>query len=369
MNPISLFANRRHLLLLRSLSDTTVKQQLQRLALILFFLLLAHTVAMRVLEGFSWADSVWLTLTTVTTVGYGDFSAQTWLGRAATVILIYAAGIAVLAQVAAMYFEFRQDRRQRILKGEWSWKMQDHIVLINSPKEGAERYFAQLISQLRRSALPAAQKPVLIVTSHLKEGITDNLRSLDVAHVNADSADREAAEHCSLDQAAIIVVLCHDPIHPIWDSVNFDLVTRCRETNPTALIVAEAVTDDNRDRLIRAGANHVVRPIRSYPELLVRTLLAPGTEQVIEDLFDSSGEECVRYPVKFQGKWADLATTLITEDIGLALAYADEQGKVISNPPPHESISASALFVMVREGNHKSTPDVEQLIEQLSSGL
>ncbi len=362
MNPISLFANRRHLLLLRSLSDTTVRQQLQRLALILILLLLAHTVAMRFIEGLSWADALWLTLTTVTTVGYGDFSAQTWLGRATTVILLYAAGIAVLAQVAALYFEFRQDRRQRILKGEWSWNMEDHIVLINSPKEGAERYFEQFVSQLRRSSLPAAQKPILIVSSNLENGIPDSLRAMDVAHVRADSADQESAEHCSLDKAAIIVVLCHDPIHPIWDSVNFDLVTRCRETNPTALIVTEAVTDDNRERLVRAGANHVVRPIRSYPELLVRTLLAPGTERVIEDLFDSTGEECVRYNINFIGTWASLTTKLINEDIGLALAYGREDGEVISNPPPHETINATALFVMVREGNSKPTEQVQQLI-------
>jgi len=365
MNPISLLANRRHLLLLRSLSDTTVKQQLLRLGLILFLLLLAHTVAMRLVEGFSWGDSLWLTLTTVTTVGYGDFSANTFWGRAATVILLYAAGIAVLAQVAAMYFEFRQDRRNRILKGEWSWDMEDHIVLINSPKDGATRYFEQLITQLRRSTLPTGQKPVLIVTSHLTQGIPDSLRAMDVAHVNAPNADAQAIEHSNLRYASIIVLLCHDPLNPIWDSVNFDLASRCREVNPNAMIVSEIVSDDNRDRLIRAGANHVVRPIRSYPELLVRTLLAPGTEQVIEDLFDSEGEECVRYSVHFHGKWADLATMLIRHDIGLALAYATTQGKVISNPPPTETVDASVLFVIVREGNTRPTHEIQQLVDGL----
>jgi len=254
MNPILLLANKRHLRLLRSLSDTTLRQQLLRLAAVLVLLVLAHTVAMRVFEGFSWADSLWLTLTTVTTVGYGDVSATTLWGRAATIILLYAAGIAVLAQVAAMYFEFRQDRRNRILNGQWSWDMQDHIVLINSPKEGTERYFEQLVSQLRHSSLPTGQKPLLIVTSYMSQGIPDSLRAMDVAHVNASSVDAQAIEQSSLAKASIIVVLCHDPINPIWDSVNFDLVTRCREANPNAMIVAETVSDDNRQRLINAGA-------------------------------------------------------------------------------------------------------------------
>ena len=63
--------------------------------------------------------------------------------------------------------------------------------------------------------------------------------------------------------------------------------------------MVEIVSDDNWPRLLKAG-RHVVRPIRSYPELLIRTILAPGSEKIFEDLFDSSGEECQKYTIELK---------------------------------------------------------------------
>ena len=349
------YTTKKNIRLLRSLSDASVKRQLLQLVLALVLLLLAHTLAMRYFEGLDWEDAVWLTMTTVTTVGYGDYSAITTLGRLASIILLYGAGIAILAQVVGLYFEFRQGRRARILNGDWSWDMEDHLVFINSPKEGAERYFQQLMSQLRRSALPVGQKPALIVTTHFTHGIAQSLRALDVAHINQSVIEQTAMERSSLSRAAIIAVLCPDANDPLSDSINFDIVTRVREINPTALVIAEAVADENRERLIKAGANNVVRPIRSYPELLVRTILAPGTEQVIEELFNSDGEECVRYEVALKGRWGDIAAKLIQKDIGIPLAFIDSAGQVVSNAPPDSEIEATTLYVVVRKGNLKST--------------
>lgn len=240
--------------------------------------------------------------------------------------------------------------------------MEDHLVFINSPNEGAERYFQQLMSQLRRSALPVGQKPALIVTNHFTQGIAQSLRALDVAHVNQSATEETALTRSSLSRAAIIAVLCPDANDPLSDSINFDIVTRVREANAHALVIAEAVADENRHRLIKAGANHVVRPIRSYPELLVRTILAPGTEQVIEELFNSDGEECVRYELNIKGKWGDIAAKLIQNDIGIPLAFINPAGQVVSNAPPNSEFEATTLFVVVRKGNLKSTHSVKTLL-------
>ena len=52
----------------------------------------AHVVAMVALEGMTIFEAIWLTATTIVTVGYGDLSAKTELGRVAT-MLLYGAGI------------------------------------------------------------------------------------------------------------------------------------------------------------------------------------------------------------------------------------------------------------------------------------
>lgn len=361
-----IFATKKHNRLLKSLSDNSVKAQLLRLMVALVVLLIAHSAAMVYFEELSWNDAVWLTLTTVTTVGYGDISASTTMGRVASVVLMYGAGIAILAQVAALYFEFRQDRRARILNGNWSWDMEDHIIFLNCPKENAERYFYQSISQLRQSAQEVGKKPVLIVSSNFSEGIPDRIRALDVAHVNQVVTEKSAFADSSLHKASIIVVLCVDSNDPLSDSLNFDIVSRVKEVNPNALIIAETVSDENRARLLKAGAHHVVRPIRSYPELLVRTILAPGAEQIIEDLFDTHGEECLKYSVSIKGKWSDIAKKIIDHDIGTLLAYANQNGEVISNAHPSDNVEGNAIYVIVREGNAKTDDEIRHLLTEVA---
>ena len=78
--------------LLRSLSIHNIKAQVS--CSIIGFTGL-HALAMVYFEGVLWGDAIWLTLTTVTTVGYGDFSALTPIGRSATAVLIYGFGIAI----------------------------------------------------------------------------------------------------------------------------------------------------------------------------------------------------------------------------------------------------------------------------------
>ncbi len=56
-------------------------------------------------------------MVTMTTVGYGDVYAQTAMGRLSTTVLIYFAGITLLAQIASNYIDFRIERRQKMLNG------------------------------------------------------------------------------------------------------------------------------------------------------------------------------------------------------------------------------------------------------------
>src|SRR3954453_17497524 len=72
-----------------------------------------HVVAMMAFEGLSLGDAIWLTFTTITTTGYGDFSAKTRAGRASTIALIHLSGISMLTQAGAAFFELRALRRDR----------------------------------------------------------------------------------------------------------------------------------------------------------------------------------------------------------------------------------------------------------------
>ena len=64
------------------------RRKITQLFVVLASLVLAHIVAMMVFEGLSLWDAIWLTMTTMTTVGYGDISASSFFGRLSTIILM-----------------------------------------------------------------------------------------------------------------------------------------------------------------------------------------------------------------------------------------------------------------------------------------
>ena len=115
------------------------KRNIFRLFVLLLILMIAHVTAMLLFEDFTLRQAIWLTLTTLTTVGYGDYSAQSPWGQAATVVFLYLVGIFLLAQIAGEWIDYRIDRKDRMQKGMWRWKMNDHIVIINTPDSDGER--------------------------------------------------------------------------------------------------------------------------------------------------------------------------------------------------------------------------------------
>ncbi len=319
-----------------------------------------HVVAMYYFENLSIADAIWMTLTTVTTVGYGDISAQTEIGRLSTVIFLYFGGIFILAKIAGDYFDYRLERRGRMLKGQWRWKMQDHILIINTPSHNAVQYFERLVAQFRAHE-DFAETPIQLLTPAYPDGLHPTLQKLGIIHYSGLATTPGSLDAVNASEASQIVILAADETDSISDSMTFDVLHRLREKNATSNITVECVDDNNRTRFYKAGANSVIRPIRAYPELIVRSIVAPGCELVLENLFTHGGNHTRRYNVTIKNiQWAKIVCALINRNLGTALAYLDEKGQVITDPDPIDNISASGIILLIRE---QHIPDDNEIID------
>lgn len=318
---------------------------------------------MILLEGMTPTQAVWLTLTTVTTVGYGDISASTAEGQFATVLLLYILGIWMLTQLAGEYLDFRMDRRVRIKKGNWKWdRMKDHIVIVNVPDQDGEQYLLRLIAQFR--ATPSmAGKPVIIVTHLFPHGLPQALSDMGVVYKNTSTYRGDFFDEVNIAQASYILFLAQDALDPRSDSLTLDLLDQLKchgiDAGDKTGVLAEAVQDSNIARFKTMGADSVLRPVRAYPELTVRALSAPGTESILEDLFSHFGASIHRYDIEVNGKtWKDVACALIQHELGTPLGYVDQLGDVQTCPPESDTISAKAILVMARD---ESIPDMSSI--------
>ncbi len=333
--------------------DIDLKSRVERTLLVLLGLIVLHTLAMMAFESLGVDEAVWLTMTTLTTVGYGDLSATTPAGQAATIALLYIIGITLLAQLASDYIDYRIQRKSRMVRGQWRWKMDNHIVIVNAPKANSETYFLRLVDQIRASR-DYHDCSIQILTRDFPDGLPQSLQQLGVVHYHGYPDDDDNLRAARVHQARAVLILARDEYRRSSDSLTLDVVHRVREqiSNPSPRVIAESVLDNNRRRLLTNGADTTLRPVRSYPEMLVQALVSPGAERVLENLFTHHNDHTVRVPVELQDRcWSEVVTAIINANLGTALAYVTPDNDVVSHPPADHRFDAQALIMIVREGS------------------
>jgi len=229
-------------------TDDNIRRAVVRTALILLSFVTLHIFAMVWLEGMSAWSAIWLTLTTITTVGYGDLSASTPLGQLATIVLMYVCGITLMTFLISDYVDYRIARRERIRTGHWDWNMADHILIINSPKYNREAYFLRLISQIRESG-EYPETPIMLLNQEFADGLPDSLRQLGVVHVTGLASRPDDLKRAGAERARHIVVLARDEYSTDSDSYSFDIAHRLYSLHINHKVMIECVDDANRERL------------------------------------------------------------------------------------------------------------------------
>lgn len=309
-----------------------------------------HTWAMVEFESMHIFDAIWLTITTSNTVGYGDLSAATVVGRLATTVLIYGAGIALMGKfigdvvaIQSTYItETREGRRVR--------KMEKHLVIFHAGTGGFVDYMEGLIGELRQDPR-FAEMPVLLVTDTFDE-LPAELGTIGVELCNVNPDTDAALDKAQVDKAAHIVILARDSFNAESDSSTKSILGLLNERGIKA-DVAEAVKDENRKRMRNNGARQVITASRRQFRMMALALIAPGGEVLAENFIGRDGHHLHRLdlPNAYTGSWGTLFDAL-EENFGHATAYVDP-GKehhgsemVVQYPKRSQAVTASAVFVV-----------------------
>lgn len=325
---------------LLKVNDETKK--FQQLILIVLLLISSHTYLISVFEGLELFDSFWLTMTTIMTVGYGDIAAKTVPGRISTIVLMYLGGIYTLTTAVGAYFEHLSSKREKQLTGKWSWKMKNHLIIF-CPQNITTEYLTSLIRELRASK-GHDHCTVELVSENYKSGLDQKLTELGVVHADICTDDEESFHKLNINRAKTVVVL--SDMHPKADALTRDIVEKVRHQGFTGTLIAECMHMKNKERLRQSGANSTPRVLRQFPEMISRSILSPGAEEVLELLFNSAGDECQKIDVALRCKWKSVLMFCIEKDLGCAMGYLDENSQVQTNPSVNTDINAVALYLV-----------------------
>ena len=245
--------------------------------------------------------------------------------------------------------------------------MNNHILIINTPVDNSDTYLNLLVDQIQ--VTPEFEKlPIQLLTPHFAEGLPVSLRDKGIVHRNGIAEHDQDLMACNIDRAKYIIILAEQPQGRRSDSVTLDILEHIQNlninTNIPGYIITECVYQGNRERFERMGANAVLRPVRAYPEMLVRVMSAPGTERILEDLFQYQGTHPHRVEVNFENiLWRDLACNILYGGFGTPIGYIDNDGVAVTNPLAGTQVSGKAIIVLVAQGQNLKASNILECLK------
>ncbi|PXW90990.1 voltage-gated potassium channel [Streptohalobacillus salinus] len=218
-------------------------------------------------------DAMYMTVITVSTVGFGEVAPLTPLAKGFTIILIFISlGFIGYAgtQLVNFFFEgeIRNIWRDRKLKDKLD-HLKDHVIVCGAGETGRH-----VIDSLH-------QENVSFVVIEQNEEKVEFVKEDKVIAFVGDATTDEALERAGIRRAKGLVAALST------DANNLYTVLTAREINPNLTIVARAINHNSHDKLIRAGANKTVSPNEIGGHRMASMLLKPSVIAFLDTITHS----------------------------------------------------------------------------------
>lgn len=234
----------------------------------------------------SWADALWWSLVTLTTIGYGDIFPTTPGGRFLVALPLMFFGIGLLGYVLSLAATTLIEAKSRELSGMSDVSFRGHVVIFNHP---SVEKVVRIVDELRHDPI-FREKDLVLVDEHL-EAIPRELLDRGVHYVRGNPARDQTLGRANVDHASHAVVLSKSPGDPHSDDLALAVTLAIEARSPDVRTIAECVDPENEELLRKAGANSIVSPGRFEAHFVSNEVMHPGIQDVVGELLTVSGQQ------------------------------------------------------------------------------
>ena len=312
--------------------------------IILYFVALAAvgSIGFYVIGGdqWSWIDSLYMTIITLSTVGYGEVHTLTGAGKIWSILIIIfgVSGIgALIRTISEEFIQLELFRKNTMMKT--ISKLKNHYVIC-----GYGRMGAVIAKELQEKNLEF----VIIENNEQKVEI---IRSKGLFCVNGDATSEETLQDARVDKAVGVAVVLDT------DQDNLFVTMSMKTTNPDLFILSRCAKEDNQSKLIRAGANKVVNPYTAGGHRMAEILSKPQVEDSISvvspkhsDLNLTLDEISLKDLNQYDGVL--IKDSNIREEFDVMIVgIIKETGESIINPAPDTILSNKYTILLMGESD------------------
>nr|WP_321231523.1 potassium channel protein [uncultured Psychroserpens sp.] len=306
---------------------------------LLLLILIIGVVGFRIMSNYSWVDALYMTVITITTVGFGEVQPLDANAKIFTVFLILASvvilgyAITVITEYILSQNNYEELKQKKMQKKIDSFK--GHIIICGYGRNGKQA----------AKKLLAHKKPFVVIEKN--KDIIDKFQSEMVPFVLGNANEDEILLQAGIERAKTLISALPN------DADNLFVVLSARQINSEMNIISRASQETSYQKLKLAGANNVILPdiiggdhmasLVVVPDLIefIDNLSIVGKANVnieevaVEKLFTSSKIETLRH--------LDLRKKTGCTVIG----YKDDQGDYIVNPEADMQLQPNSKIIVL----------------------
>ena len=304
-------------------------------------------------EGLTYVDSLWWAMVTMTTVGYGDYYAQTFTGRFLISYPCMIIGIGIIGYLVGAVANLLIDWTAKKRKGEMEISYKNHIILCNFPSEDK---VLNLVRELR-AAHDLNNTPVVVVSETIEE-LPERVRKASIDFVKGYPTDEETLMRANILKSRGVIVLAEDPLNPRSDDRTFTVGSiielMSKEHDVPLKTVTEIVGNRSVNNMKRATVDGFVSNEGIAGCLLSQEFVNPGVHGIITQIISNEiGSQFYIHKTKLVGYLIfDLQTGVLNHPENIQIIGLIRDGEQILNPDKQLTIQEGDSLIVLAENLH-----------------
>ena len=306
---------------------------------LLFALVFVGVMGFKIVSHYSWVDAFYMTIITITTVGFGEVHPLDDTAKIFTVFLILA-GVVILGYALSVITEyifsknnFEELKQKKMQKKIDSFK--NHIVICGYGRNGKQA----------AKKLLAYKKPFVVIEKN-KE-LIDKSQNESIPFILGNANEDEVLLQAGVDRASNLILAMPN------DADNLFVVLSARQLNSKLKIISRASQETSYSKLKLAGADNVILPDNIGGDHMASLVVIPDLMEFVDNLsiigkYNTNIEEIAIEKLYDTSERKTIRDLDLRRKTGCTvIGYKDVKGDYIVNPEAEMKLEPNSKVIVL----------------------